>query len=289
MTLVVDLQSTANGTVPRPSTLGGWARASRDYLVALAALSRRNTGLTIAQITRRHASRPAFYVPLPWRMPTMFVVAAIVYTMLFVDVPVAAYRGQWPLWLRQPTGTMTDVGLGIWYILPATLLAFATNLTDWSRRTRRQLLVLYNRASLAMLVLIATGLSGLAAAVLKRIIGRARPSLFDEHGVFGFRAFAIDPAFASFPSGHSTILGSLAALLWLYFPRWRFVTLPLLFLCANTRVIVSSHHPSDVIAGFGFGFVFAVLTAMVFARLGYLFRAVHGRLPSVKRSARVFW
>jgi undecaprenyl-diphosphatase len=289
MTLVVDLQAGANGAASRPATLGGGAKAVQTYLAGLAALSRRNTALTLAQVTRRHANRPALYTPLPWQLPAMFVGAAILYTMLFVDVPVAAYRGRWLLELRHAAGVLTDVGLGVWYILPAALLAIATNLTDWRGRTRRQLLVLYNRASLAVLVLIATGLSGLAAAILKRIIGRARPILFDEQGVFGFRAFAIDPVFASFPSGHATILGSVAALLWFYFPRWRFVTLPLLFLCANTRVIVSSHHPSDVIAGFGFGFVFAVLTAMVFARLGYLFCAVDGRLPVVKRSARVFW
>ena len=289
MTLVVDLQGSAGGIASSAGTGRRTLGAVQARLAAIAARSRENTVRTLSQVARRHAGRPALYVPLPWQVPTIFVMAAIVYTMLFVDVPVAAYRQQWPLWLRQPAGMLTDVGLGIWYILPAALLAITTNLTDWRGRTRRQLLVLYNRASAAVLVLIATGLCGLIAAILKRVLGRARPGLFDHEGVFAFRNFALDPAFASFPSGHATILGSVAALLWLYFPRWRIVTLPAAFLCANTRVIVSSHHPSDVIAGFGFGFVFAVLTAIVFARLGYLFRAVDGRLPVVKRSARVFW
>ena len=289
MTLVVDLHGPGDGVASPAGVVRGAIGDLQARIETIALRSRANTMQTIAQVMRRHASRPALYVPLPWQVPTMFVVAAIIYTMLFVDVPVAAYRQQWPLWLRQPAGTMTDVGLGIWYILPAGLLVIATNLTDWRGRTRRRLLVLYNRASLAMLVLTATGLCGLIAAILKRVLGRARPALFDHEGVFAFRNFALDPAFASFPSGHATILGSVAALLFLYFPRWRMLTLPAAFLCANTRVIVSSHHPSDVIAGFGFGFVFAVLTAMVFARLGYLFRPVEGRLPVVKRSARIIW
>ena len=42
---------------------------------------------------------------------------------------------------------------------------------------------------------------------------------------------------------------------------------------AATRAIVGAHYPSDIVAGLAFGFAATVLTAIVFARLGYIFQA----------------
>jgi undecaprenyl-diphosphatase len=53
--------------------------------------------------------------------------------------------------------------------------------------------------------------------------------------------------------------------------------------------VAGAHYPSDVAAGLALGFGAAVLTAIVFARLGYIFRQRTVGLPEVKRSFRVLW
>ena len=53
-----------------------------------------------------------------------------------------------------------------------------------------------------------------------------------------------------------------------------------------TRVMVGAHYPSDVIAGLAFGAWFSLLTAIVFARCGLLFKLAPDGWPLSKRLFR---
>ncbi|WP_409457317.1 phosphatase PAP2 family protein [Rhizobium sp.] len=55
----------------------------------------------------------------------------------------------------------------------------------------------------AAFVFLSVAGGGLVAALIKNVIGRARPGLFETYGYLYFRPFAFDSHFASFPSGHS--------------------------------------------------------------------------------------
>lgn len=161
------------------------------------------------------------------------------------------------------------------------------NLTDWSRHAGRRLLFLYNWTMFAAFVLVAVGGASLLANIVDRLIGRARPSHFDEHGAHAFDAFTIDATWASFPSGHASVAGAVAGVAALLWPTSRWLVLPLGMVVAATRVVTGSHYPSDVVAGFAFGLVFAALVAMVFARLGYLFSAGEHAWPRPRSSFRL--
>ena len=52
-----------------------------------------------------------------------------------------------------------------------------------------------------------------------------------------------------------------------------------------TRVMVSAHYPSDVIAGLALGGWFSLMIAIVFSRYGILFRVADG-WPVPKRMLR---
>jgi undecaprenyl-diphosphatase len=113
--------------------------------------------------------------------------------------------------------------------------------------------------------------SGLAANILKHVVGRGRPLQFDD-GALHFSPFTLSAKFASFPSGHATTAGALAVLLILTFGLrcWPVGLAFVAFVCAS-RVALGAHFLSDVLAGAAFGAAFALATARWFARRGLVF------------------
>jgi undecaprenyl-diphosphatase len=130
----------------------------------------------------------------------------------------------------------------------------------------------------AFYILCSVGLAALIVNIIKRAIGRPRPDMFADHGLFSFNPFTWNFDFESFPSGHATVNGALFMALSLLFPRFRWPLLVLGVCFALTRVFVGAHYPSDVAAGFGFGMWFAFAAALFFARIGVLFDTSGGRL-----------
>lgn len=273
------------GTGPARPRNGGPAFAHRSGIAKLASRSRSNLANSLAIIRARLAGRPARYPPISWIVPIGIVLLLTALAFGFVDAPAADYRDRWPDWLKMVAQTTTDIGLSGWYITPAVFVLLAVNLVDWEQASAKARLLLYNWTSLAGYVLISVGLSGLLVTTAKRIIGRARPHL--NEGILSFEPFSLDAAYASFPSGHSTTMGAVTAILFLFLPRAGLLILPVGAWIASTRILVGAHYPSDVIAGFSFGFLFAIFTANVFARLGYLFRQRPSGLPERKRSFRL--
>jgi len=92
--------------------------------------------------------------------------------------------------------------------------------------------------------------SGLAAALLKRLIGRPRPRMED---IWGFVGPSLESDFHSFPSGHTSTSFALAVALARYFPGSGWLFYSLASLVGVSRVACGSHYPTDVLAGAALG------------------------------------
>lgn len=188
--------------------------------------------------------------------------------------------------LKRLMTAITNVGKSEWYLVPAALLFFVSAFADWSVRKAR------GKARLAMIFgqsawfFGAVALSGIAVNIIKLGFGRARPKLIDSVGAWDFTPFSTGYLHASFPSGHSTTMGAVAAALVIWFPRWRAPLFLLALFGASTRIAAQAHYPSDVAAGFAFGFLFSLALARALARRRAVFRLSVGRLlPSVRAAA----
>ncbi|MGB3832297.1 MAG: phosphatase PAP2 family protein [Mesorhizobium sp.] len=252
----------------------------------VAARSLANLVDTLRIVRGRFARRQAAYPRLPWALWIAFVALLAALSAFFLDAETGRYLGHLPAAFGGLAGVLTLLGLGQWYLLPPAAWLLVANQIDWRGLPRRRLMAAYDRTSLAFFVLAAVGLPGLAVNLVKIFIGRARPTLFAELGAFSFHPFEVAYRYASFPSGHATTMGSVAAVLMLLFPRARYLWLAVCMWIASTRIFVGAHYPSDTVAGFGLGFGLAVLTAMVFARLGFLFRQMPAGLPVLRPSFR---
>jgi undecaprenyl-diphosphatase len=202
--------------------------------------------------------------------------AAVAVTVLFalfliVDPLVLGAVRSFDPGMRGFFRALTDLGRSNWILIPSSagILVLA-----WlrARETGFRRVVIYGYVSQLLTYLFAAiALSGLSVSLIKNVIGRARPKLFDTLGPADFQPFTFDADFASFPSGHATTAGALAGVLAIIWPRAR---IPLLLAgawVASSRFLIGAHYVSDVAAGCAFGVGFAYFLRNRLAARRWLF------------------
>jgi undecaprenyl-diphosphatase len=183
-------------------------------------------------------------------------------------------------------GELSPAGKFQWYMIPALAGLVCAACADWPARNRRgrgRLSLVYAQSAFALSTLFITFLSN---NLLKIVIGRGRPRLFEEHGAAHFQPMTAGYDFASFPSGHATACGTVAAILIIWFPRWSVPVLLVFSAVAISRIAVGAHYPSDVAAGFAIGFVVTLFIARWLAARRLGFRLPPGRLLPRLRHAQ---
>src|SRR5205085_1418102 len=118
-------------------------------------------------------------------------------------------------------------------------------------------------------VFIAIALPGLFVTVVKRLIGRLRPS---EAGPFVYAPWSWKAAYASMPSGHATTAVAAAIAIGALWPKARVPMWIYAALILTSRVVIQAHFVSDVIAGAFVGGFGAILVRNWFAarRLAFI-------------------
>lgn len=210
--------------------------------------------------------------PLPVLYPFAAIIFLVIIALLFLDNLAADMHGHWPGWLAEPAAAVTDFGRSWWILTLASLVIIAAWAARQLMRSESGRRVTAGAISIAFYILASVGLAALLANIIKRAVGRPRPAMFNDHGLFSFNPFTWNFDFESFPSGHATVNGAFFMALALLFPRYRWPLLVVGLCLALTRVLIGVHYPSDVTAGFGFGMWFAFATAVWFSRFGLLFR-----------------
>lgn len=166
---------------------------------------------------------------------------------------------------------ITHIGRSNWILIPSgaaiLILAWLRARSDEFRRT-----VIYGYVSqLLVYVFVTVAVSGLSASLMKNVLGRARPKLYEKVGPLEFEPFTFDSDFASFPSGHATTAGALTGILILFFPRAKIPVLIIGAWVAASRVMLGAHYFSDAVAGYLLGIAFAVFIASRLANKRWLF------------------
>ncbi|MEJ6781571.1 phosphatase PAP2 family protein [Aminobacter sp. Piv2-1] len=241
----------------------------------------RRLGRTVSFSWRRLWRKPVG-TPLPvWPAAlTMVVVAGAIAVALLFPIDAMAidfmlgHRNALTAWLAW----LSDVGLSQWYLVPALAIYLAAATADWQNagyRLKARLTLLFGQAAF---MFAAVAISGIAVNLVKIAFGRARPSMFGELGAYHFSPLVVSKYFSSFPSGHATTLGAAAAVLAIWFPRhWLPITVAGLGF-AMLRVVARAHYPSDVAAGFLFGWVVVALMARMLAARRMGFRPREGKI-----------
>ncbi len=198
-------------------------------------------------------------------------IAVVIATMFMLDAwSVRQARGL-PAALLTAARGFTDLGKSGYFLWPlgVLMLALVALYSPAMPRFWRGILAAW--AVRIGFVFIAIGLPSLFATIIKNVIGRARPFVVAGPDVWAYEPFTWHPRYASFPSGHATTAFAALVAIGAIFPQARALLWIYAVLIALSRVMLTAHHPSDVIGGAIVGAVGAVMVRNWFAarRLGF--------------------
>jgi len=198
-------------------------------------------------------------------------IAVVIATMFMLDAwSVRQARGL-PAALLTAAGRFTNLGKSGYFLWPlgVLMLMLAALYSPSLARFWRGILAAW--AVRIGFVFVAIGLPSLFDTIIKNMIGRARPVVVTGPDVWAYAPFTWHPRYASFPSGHATTAFAALVAIGAIFPQARALMWIYAVLIALSRVVITAHHPSDVIGGAIVGAVGAVMVRNWFAdrRLGF--------------------
>lgn len=107
----------------------------------------------------------------------------------------------------------------------------------------------------------------MTTGILKVLIGRSRPVLFDALGQTYFEPWVFDTIFNSMPSGHSATAFAGLVMIGLLYPRIKWLVWLLAITVGLSRIYVGAHWPSDIVFGAFIGIVCAVVVKAELKRI----------------------
>lgn len=183
---------------------------------------------------------------------------------------------------------ITDIGLAEWILVPSLILFLITAPLAYAMRSKpKPHRALAQMAQLYAFIFLGVGIPSLAANIIKRIVGRGRPEVYDSAGSFSFDHFINDWTYQSFVSGHSATIFASAFVISFLAPRWFWPAIIVAILVGISRVIVGAHYPTDVIGGAIVGTIGAYAVRNLFAARRVIFEYRPGGTVGLRAFAAV--
>jgi membrane-associated phospholipid phosphatase len=172
------------------------------------------------------------------------------------DIPIATYCRELSPAVKNVADIITRLGVSTWYIVASVLLYL------FFRYIQKNNL----NANSALFLFISLSCIGIFVDILKWIVGRYRPIELFNYSYFGFGFFGVGYEWTSFPSGHAQTAFTLATALSILRPRWGIPLFIIAGAVALSRVVLTAHYLSDVIAGAGIGILLTFAVKYFFER-----------------------
>jgi membrane-associated phospholipid phosphatase len=173
------------------------------------------------------------------------------------DIPLAYYCKGLSRSVLDIAETVTIAGESKWYYIlfvPAYIVyRFLLRNNLWSKRI--------------LFLFLSISASGLINMLIKWLTGRNRPINLFKSGLFGFNYLKVVYESTSFPSGHTVTAFALATAIAIIYPRWSIPAFTAALAIGISRILITSHYLSDVIAGAGVGILCVLALKFIFDRL----------------------
>ena len=218
---------------------------------------------TLLRPVRRHVRDPWPFDSQRLAIAAAVFVAIFLAVMFLLDAALINGVGHLPRWIVWSFDQITDFGKSGWFLWPLGFLFLG--LAALPSLPRVPQLVLAAIMVRVGFLFVAIGAPSLFDTIIKRMIGRARPLVTGIADPYVFSPFKWTAEYASLPSGHATTAFAVAVAFGTLWPRWRTVLWVYALLIAVSRVVLTAHYPSDVLAAAVVGMVGALLVRRWFA------------------------
>lgn len=161
---------------------------------------------------------------------------------------------------------MTRWGESDWILIPSIVFVIACRLALMGHLRPRWRLVVARVLHDTWFIFVAVGLSGLAANLMKRAVGRSRPDVYEQFGTLAFHPFAGNYHFEGFPSGHAATAVAFGLAVSFLMPRLWPLGVAYAIAIIASRLALGAHYPTDLLAGAVLGIAGAYGTRDYFAR-----------------------
>ena len=208
------------------------ARRPSAYIGHARIVGRGNQGVPAFRTLGKHAIQR-------WLVASVLVAGAIVFSIRFVDRPLA--RALAPLGLSPAMANGTAIELPVMI----TLAGIAVAAGVWYLWARGRVPKLAEAATLAGIALLAS--ICLVEFLFKPMFTRTVPMAFLWDHAYGFRWLAWGDG--SFPSGHADQCAAILSVFWVYYPRLRGLYVLAMAVLAFALMAGEWHFFSDIIAG----------------------------------------
>ena len=230
-----------------------------------------NLAVWFALPVRSRRIPAARLVPLTARLAlgALAGIALVAIAMLGFDFRAMTFAHTLPRWVVDTFNEITDFGQGGWFLIPIAAFIVLAAILATPAAGRIGNLVIVSLIVRLEFVFLAIALPGLTVTIVKRLIGRVRPS---DLGPFAYIPWSWQPAYASMPSGHTTTAYAAAVAVGAVWPRARVPMWIFAGVIALSRVVITAHYVSDVVAAAFVGAFGAILVRNWFAarRLGFV-------------------
>jgi undecaprenyl-diphosphatase len=229
-----------------------------------------NLAAWLALIGRPRRVKAARLLP-PARRLLLGVLAAVICVaaaMWLLDGRGLAFSKTLPPAVVDTFNEITDFGRSTWFLVPIGVLIVLAAVAATAAAGRIANLVVASAVVRLEFLFLAIAVPGLAVTIIKRLIGRVRPS---DLGPFSYVPWSWRPEYASLPSGHGTTAVAAAIAIGALWPKARVPMWAFAIVIAVSRVVIQAHFASDVIAAAFVGAFGAILVRNWFAarRLGF--------------------
>lgn len=193
-----------------------------------------------------------------WIAAYIFVFCSIMIVVSFIywDIALMKYCRTLNPTIKKIADVTTTFEIATWYIVISFILYLIFLFIDKNKLNTMR----------SLFVFLSLSFTGIFITILKWIAGRHRPCDLFNHGYFGFDYFGVGYELTSFPSGHAQTAFTLATALTILSPRWGLPLFVIAGLVSISRIILTSHYLSDVIAGAGVGILCTLAVKYYFDR-----------------------
>ena len=162
---------------------------------------------------------------------------------LLFDYSIASFFDSLNYQTKSLFGTLTHFGDSLYFFIP-TILTWALVKIIKSKNQ-----IINTISEISLFIFLNILLSGIVTQILKHIIGRPRPVLFNGFDLKSLDIIHFDSKWHSFPSGHSATIFAFIFCMIFLFPKIKNILITIAIIIASTRVIVGAHFISDIFGG----------------------------------------